>query len=280
MAIAKQHTIEQNDEETIDVNPDAWRSWPGRQSAPSLVGVDRRRFRELVETGKVEEFDAPDGTKRYQPADLRRLRDELAFEDLPAAKDEPDETTTRVGGVVVDSMKVSNDLLKQNQAHLERVFTIATDGYSAGMRAMSDALNFANKTIAELRRENVSLKALEKRSEAELVEATTDADLKLQAENRKTLLTQAIAPKISEVAGGLLGSIQEAVVQRVAAKPGAAVSADVLANVVQDATLASQAEALVRAIGPDGLVAAKAFASTEEQSAAIEAVLTTLKKGS
>jgi len=277
MASARKRPPEDETEELIDedltANPDAWRVWPGRVTAVNILGVGKRRFRELLEGGRVSEFDAPDGSKRYPPSALKRLSDEVYFDTAPA----DDAQHSTIGGVAMDSARVNVDLLKQNQGHLERVIDMMLKGYDKAMGSLTSALEYEQRANGELRRENQAARNASKRDELQLLEAQTQSAVTLEQEARRTLITENVAPKLGPLVGAVTDSVSD-MVQRM--RPGAVSVAPPRVTAEPSATprpsYARQegdaAWELVQSIGVENLGVLKSM-GTPEQAELIDAVV-------
>lgn len=199
--------------EATIISPDdpdrSWLNWPGRASAPSILGVTRPRLAELVKTGRLEEYLAPDGSRRYKPIDLATLADEILFEPT-TVEEENDAERTRVGGLMVDSMKASTDLLTQSQKHVERLVDVVVSNQEKATKAWSGTLEFLTRQCEMLQRTHVEALAAKEQSAREQIEATVEAEVTLAAETRRTAITEAVVPHIGPLVASLGLGLQEA----------------------------------------------------------------------
>jgi hypothetical protein len=249
-------------DENLETNPDAWRRWPGRANAPGIVGITKRRFRELLDQQRIQEFEAPDGSLRYSPRDLRALADEVALED-PVA----DETSrTTVGGIAIDTAKAAGDLLKQNQGHLERIVEVMLRGYDKGMTAMAQALDFATRQNVEMRREIDTAKQKEAAQDIEMLQANTDAAVRLQQEERRTFIVSEMVPKLAPVLGTISEAVKNSVEKLQQPRPTqteTVTTKPTTTTTLKDA-IAVEAVDLVESIGVEGLQSIRPFVSGEQ----------------
>lgn len=268
-------------DENLETNPDAWRRWPGRANAPGIVGIGKRRFRELLDQQRIEEFEAPDGSIRYSPRALRKLSDEVALED----PDADDSARMTVGGIAIDTAKTSVDLLKQTHGHLERVVEVMLRGYDKGMAAMASALDSATRQNAEMRRVIESAKEKESQQDLAMLEAQTEAACKISQEERRTMLASELVPKLTPVLGAITDSVKTAVERFQEPRGSKASTVDSTQaptpspsdepKTVSVEGIASEAVDLVESVGLEGLQSIRPFL-TGEQGDKLDRLITKL----
>lgn len=181
-----------------------WLTWPGRQNAPSIVGITKARFAEFLVTGKIVEYICPDKSKRYSPEDLRVLADEIAFE--PPAEDE---TRSKIGGIAVDSAQATVDLLKQYQAHTERLIDVMIKSSEKSQGALLSAIEYQSKHIDMLQKTHTEAIRSRDSAKVEEIAATVEAECQLAKESRRTALTEAVVPYLGPTLQNLTAGLAE-----------------------------------------------------------------------
>lgn len=247
-------------------SPELWNRWPGRQNAPSIVGIDRKRFRELVLAGRLTEYKVTDGSIRYRPEDLTALRDEFAF----------DETTTdptfAVAGVQIEGMKTANDVLKLQMQFNESILKMFLGQLESMNKSMCSTIESQNKAIEFYQRERLGY--LKEQGETKIQELALgiEATEKEAIENRRQLMIATLAPHIGPVLAAITDSVREglgkekppAVPPTVPFVPPAEAPDSVHGEPKPKTELGTLAEKLVKSVGPQKLSLISQFLADED----------------
>lgn len=258
-----------NTSEPIDLSQDdepTWNKWPGRQNAPSIVGVDRARFRELVIQQQIQEYKAPDGSIRYNPKDLAELRDEFAFEETT------ENPSFAVAGVQIEGMKTANDVLRLQMEFNKQLMGVLIESQQSITKSQNVTIEHLTRTLEFYQKERLTF--LKEQGETKIQELVLgiEAQDKEQQEARRAMIINAVAPHV----GPLIASITESVRSTLGGAPPKAPPAPppvepatsdaVHAEPPPKTELGAQAEKLLRSVGKEklGMLAAAGLLDDED----------------
>jgi hypothetical protein len=239
-------------------------AWPGQQAAVASLGVTKARFREMLQTGQVQAYKFPDGSRRYDPDQIREMADAVFLEDddeSPAG----DAQATRVGGIAIASAAAGIDILKQTQGHLERVLNTTISALEKSNGALVLALDYSLKRQEILERTHAEEIRLRDQVHIEELAANVEAQVTLSAEERRTALTSAVLPHVGPVLAQLTAGLQDATdrlrstfagTRKDEPAPQSTAPTDTVHETnesTKEETVAKAALALMRSVGPEKL---------------------------
>ncbi len=121
---------------TNDKNEKAWTNWPSVFKAARTLGLKVPQVRMLVQTGDLPCFEASDGTQRFDPEVLNRIRTEVQgltdedFDESLAAKrreeQERDAQAERTG-IPVEGIREQGNFLRTVMNHNQQLHQIIRD---------------------------------------------------------------------------------------------------------------------------------------------------------
>lgn len=180
-----------------DPQPD-WLLWKSERGAAKELGTSSTYVRRLCERVGLESFRAPDGTNRYSPELITKLRkyidtaNELSDDvDLPAAAEKPVSEA--------DLLKTMSAALVQANAHNARLLAIICgpvermlcnyDGTLERLQARNEALEVARDASQQAREESIE-RMHERELETAIVKSSLERKDKLfgQLEKRMPMI--------------------------------------------------------------------------------------------
>lgn len=167
--------------------PEGWEDWPTLAQAAPLIGLTSAKLSQLVKLGAIKKYAAPNskgsklGSYRFDPDDLERLEETLA-----------DEAEKETVPTTADTIRASNDGMKQAQAHAERLITLFEGPYQSVLAALKEENAALRADNQALRAERTALEALREqvRSTA-AIEQIAMAEMKSSAETKAQALEMA-----------------------------------------------------------------------------------------
>jgi hypothetical protein len=256
--------------------------WPGRQNAPSIVGVDRRRFRELIAQGRLQEYRVYDGSIRYDPKQLRALSDEFALEEQTS------DPSFAVAGVQIEGMKTANDVLKLQMEFNKSFMQMFLQSQESVTKSQNATIEHLTKALEWYQRERLT--HIKEQGETKIQELVLglEAQDKEVVEARRTMVIQAIAPHIGPVLSAITESVRTGLgfpkatpsIARPEPATTEAPAPDHLDSIggeppvpVVKTELGAMAEGLLRSVGPDKLRALQMAGVLDDEDSEVLGVI-------
>lgn len=119
-----------------------WKEWPEAKAAAAQLEITQRQLLQHVRQNRLTRWRAPDGSWRYRPEDLEKLRDRVFGADEAAAFE---------GSATISDVLAANvALLKQAHDHIEALMKNVTAPMAKGIEFVTQISAQQKETIERL----------------------------------------------------------------------------------------------------------------------------------
>ncbi len=162
--------------------PSNWATFIGERKVLALLGITAYRFRGIVATGRLVRYLVPDGSIRYNPAEVETLRIELQGDELDDGSD--DAADEKAGASTV---RAGTGLLRQTQGHLERMMRLYEGPMRTLMAAQQEEINSLREHSRQAAQQRIDMlkvheELLSERHMRDLATSAVEREAKLKSE--------------------------------------------------------------------------------------------------
>ena len=149
--------------------------WPTQVKAARMVGVSARRFAQLCKDREVTWVIGEDKSRRFNPDELERLRDELGIVE------EEIERNTEERRATIELIRAQSDAIVQRDKQIERLLSLISDPLKYVIDASRDMATLDRNRVLDLERMRDQMfverkEALSAKAERELIAVKARGD--------------------------------------------------------------------------------------------------------
>lgn len=161
--------------------------WPTQVKAARIVGVSARRFAQLCKDREVTWVIGEDKSRRFNPDELERLRDELGIAE------EEIERSTEERRATIELIRAQSDAIVQRDKQIERLLALISDPLKYVIDASKDMATLDRTRVLDLERMRDQMfvereEALSAKAERELLALRAQGDESRKSEAWKMAL--------------------------------------------------------------------------------------------
>lgn len=120
-----------------------WKQWPEAKAAAAQLEITQRQLIQYVRSNKLSRWRAPDGSWRYRPEELEKLRDRImGADDAPAFEGHQ--------ASIADVLAANVALLTQAQNFIEQLMKNVTQPMAKGIEFLTEISRQQNERIDKL----------------------------------------------------------------------------------------------------------------------------------
>ena len=132
-----------DDDDDDETGDDDWKQWPQAKAAAAELEITQKMLLQFVRQNKISQFRGGDGTWRYRPEELEKLREKM----LVGTGDVP---TFEANASVSDVLAANVALLKQAQDHLEAMMKMISAPMKVGIDFLTEQSRQINERLGKL----------------------------------------------------------------------------------------------------------------------------------
>lgn len=190
--------------------------WPTQVKAARIVGVSARRFAQLCKDREVTWVIGEDKSRRFNPDELERLRDELGIAE------EEIERSTEERRATIELIRAQSDAIVQRDKQIERLLALISDPMKYVIDASKDMATLDRTRVLDLERMRDQMfaereEALSSKAERELLAMRAQADesrkseaWKMAVANMPRLMSGIEATLLGKAGGGSIAKLKAA----------------------------------------------------------------------